>query len=364
MRVRLCRMLFLDDRFLDVVQLLEHLDNRSFIDEIYLCESLLALEVAEANRQALTVAERAIELAVNDAEAAQALALAGKALIRVGEKTRARQLLHDALDKDPANANACKRMAALDLAEGHPEQLLETIGRLTAAGVSHASLFAAKMLAQAACGDVEAARDTVGDPCHHRQFDLSAPTGWSTMAAFNSALAEEMLSHPGRQMHRYGSASNQTVRIESPDCIDTPAVNALSNLIIRSIQSQMSAMNAPYDAWASAMPRKAFLRTGCLITDGEGYEDWHAHESGWMSGVYYVRVPGEVTNGSSANGCLAFGLPDHFAGAAAANAYGERLVRPREGMLLTFPSHAYHRTYPHETGEQRICFAFDVRPLN
>jgi hypothetical protein len=184
------------------------------------------------------------------------------------------------------------------------------------------------------------------------------------MAAFNAALAQEILSHPGRRMDRYGSASNLTLRVESPEWTNTPAVRALSGLIIDTIGRQVATMAGHDDPWVAAMPRRAFLRTWCVTTEGEGYEGWHVHQFGWMSGVYYIQVPGQIAQGNSANGCLAFGLPDDLAGAPAANAYGERLVRPREGMLLTFPSHAYHRTYPHETGEQRICFAFDVRPLN
>jgi hypothetical protein len=29
---------------------------------------------------------------------------------------------------------------------------------------------------------------------------------------------------------------------------------------------------------------------------------------------------------------------------------------------MLFPSHAYHRTFAHESTERRICVAFDVRP--
>ena len=103
--------------------------------------------------------------------------------------------------------------------------------------------------------------------------------------------------------------------------------------------------------------------TSGLITGGDGFENWHLHPFAWLSGVYYVRVPDQIANGNSRNGCIAFGLPEDLAGKAGAEAYGQRLVRPQEGLMLTFPSHAYHRTYPHETAGKRICFAFDVRPI-
>ena len=39
-----------------------------------------------------------------------------------------------------------------------------------------------------------------------------------------------------------------------------------------------------------------------------------------------------------------------------------RLYRPKEGLMLLFPSYLYHMTVPIETKEQRISIAFDVVP--
>jgi uncharacterized protein (TIGR02466 family) len=123
---------------------------------------------------------------------------------------------------------------------------------------------------------------------------------------------------------------------------------------------------AQYDAtdhpWAATRPREAMLRSWCVITESDGFEGWHVHQFGWLSGVYYVRVPPAISQGTGRQGCLAFGLPEELAGSAAAEAYGEHIVRPREGLMLSFPSHAYHRTYAHGSRDKRICIAFDLRP--
>jgi hypothetical protein len=99
------------------------------------------------------------------------------------------------------------------------------------------------------------------------------------------------------------------------------------------------------------------------MTDAEGFELWHVHQFGWISGVYYVDIPEAVTEGDDKGGCIAFGLPDDMVGEEAAAAFGEILVRPTPGLLMLFPSHTYHRTFAHGADERRICLAFDIQPL-
>ncbi len=58
-------------------------------------------------------------------------------------------------------------------------------------------------------------------------------------------------------------------------------------------------------------------------------------------------------------------MPAGLIGAAASEQFGDTLVRPEAGLLTLFPSHAYHRTYPHQQDgpdAQRICLAFDLIP--
>jgi hypothetical protein len=100
----------------------------------------------------------------------------------------------------------------------------------------------------------------------------------------------------------------------------------------------------------------------CVITGASGRERWHMHPLGWATGGYYPQVPDAVAHGAGAAGCLEFGLPPHRIGDACATTYGSRLLRPHAGLLSLFPSHAFHRTHPHETRDRRICLAFDVIP--
>lgn len=90
-----------------------------------------------------------------------------------------------------------------------------------------------------------------------------------------------------------------------------------------------------------------------------GHERPHFHPSGWLSGVYYVKVPKAVPPMPNEKaGWIEFGRPPEHLDSG--GLYEVRLVEPREGMLLLFPSYFFHRTIPTDCDEERISVAFDV----
>ncbi len=269
--------------------------------------------------------------------------------------------MHSALALDPHNKDACKRIAAIEVAAGRSDNVLALTEELLAQGVGHARVFGAQVLAFARSGDLGAARRAEGFDLLHRRQMLAPPSGWETIASFNAALAEELLAHPDIRYERYGSASNFTWRIENPSRADTPLFNALLEQIRNALAAHSVAAAQSGHPWAETRPDLARLRIWCVITAGNGHETWHVHQFGWLSGVYYVCVPEGIAQGEDRKGCLSFGLPAEVIGEVIAADYGERIVRPEEGMLLTFPSHVYHRTYPHEGEGKRICIAFDLQ---
>ncbi|NKB16485.1 MAG: hypothetical protein HC774_05820, partial [Sphingomonadales bacterium] len=360
-RERLAKLLMLDDRYEDVITVLEHAPERSLLEELVAIEAYLSRETAADNDKALRAADRAIALAESDVARAHGLAARGKCETRLGKPYLALQTLRQALALDPHNKDACKRIAAIEVAEGRSDQVLALTEDLFAQGVGHARVFGAQVLAHASAGDFDAARKAEGfDQLHQRQT-LSPPPGWESIAAFNAALAEELLAHPDTRYERYGSASNFTWRIENPSRADTPLFNLLVSQIKGAIDGHIAGVQISGHPWAAFRPDPARLRIWCVITEGTGHETWHVHQFGWLSGVYYVSVPEQIVQGDDRKGCLSFGLPDDILGEALTASYGERMVRPEDGLLLTFPSHVYHRTYPHEGEGKRICVAFDLQ---
>ena len=112
-----------------------------------------------------------------------------------------------------------------------------------------------------------------------------------------------------------------------------------------------------HEVMAYAADRWALRTWGTVLTAG-GRQSPHLHPLGWLSGVYYVRLPG---SGSGDAGDLEFGcLPERLGASVAPETLA---LTPRVGRLVIFPSWLYHRTLPFDTPGTRVSVAFDVMPL-
>jgi tetratricopeptide (TPR) repeat protein len=95
-----------------------------------------------------------------------------------------------------------------------------------------------------------------------------------------------------------------------------------------------------------------------------GHHVHHIHGEGWFSSAYHVSLPAclrdaaDAASGSDA-GCLVLGVPPAELGLALPPL---RVVRPREGHLVLFPSCLWHGTVPFEDDEARLTVAFDLQP--
>ena len=363
LRKRRAQLASQDDDFAEVVAVLDGASDPDFGEQIMLTRAFLALETDTDNARAQHRANLALDIADLPIQRAVALADRAKAERRLSQARAARESLEAALDVDPHSKDACKRLAALDLEQGRAPALVEWCKGLTGSGVGHARLYAALMLGEAVCGDLDAARAIEGLTDLRSSRVLPPPPGWNELAAFNAALAVELLNHRNMRYERYGSASNYTWRIDALARPETPLVQVLLGHLAAQIQSNLGRLEGLEHRWLADRPDQALLRAWCVITEGDGFEGWHVHQFGWLSGVYYVQIPDEIALGTDQGGCLAFGLPEEFTGIETANAYGTTQVRPEPGMMLTFPSHAFHRTYPHFGPGKRICIAFDVKPV-
>lgn len=90
----------------------------------------------------------------------------------------------------------------------------------------------------------------------------------------------------------------------------------------------------------------------------QGFHTAHVHPDGWFSSAFYVDVPPVTAMGEAPNGWLQLGQPP----ADLANGLEPlRLIEPRPGRLVLFPSTLWHGTRPIDGGE-RLTVAFDIAP--
>ena len=93
-----------------------------------------------------------------------------------------------------------------------------------------------------------------------------------------------------------------------------------------------------------------------------GHLSAHIHEIGWISGAVYLAMPS--TNGDE--GAFEYGI--HGDGYPIINAktlkdFPIARIMPNVGDIVLFPSSLFHRTIPFSGSQERICIAFDLKPV-
>ena len=346
-------------------ELTEHLRDWNVEEYRFLilqAESLLSRQNAVADGEARDSCLRALELSALPSQRAFVLSVLGKIYTRLGELDEARSCLGRSLAIDANDKDAYKRVVALDLKEQAADKVLSHADRMLAGGIAHARVLCSQTLALTQLGMFAEAREAQAIDRFLSRLEPEPPSGWDTLEAFNAALAEEIGNHPDVRYERYGAASAHSWRIDEPGLKRLRVVADLQAMIAREVKAYVAALAQSGHPFASKRPTQARLRNWCVIAEGDGHETWHVHQNGWLSGVYYIHVQDHIAQGTGREGCIAFGIPEELVGTQAAEAFGEVVCRPRTGLMMLFPSHIYHRTYPHHGSGRRICFAFDIVP--
>lgn len=193
-----------------------------------------------------------------------------------------------------------------------------------------------------------------------RAFELPPPPGFADVAAFNEALRAALLrlhvarGHPLGQSLREGT---QTTRDLTQ--VDDPIIRAYLQALREPIAAYIATMTDPDHPW-SGRRSGDFRLTGAwsVRLKPGGRHVNHIHPAGWISSSYYVSVPAEVAGNSAHEGWIKFGEPPSPTPGCGI----EKMVEPRSGTLVLFPSYMWHGTIPIAAGE-RLTAPFDVAPV-
>jgi tetratricopeptide (TPR) repeat protein len=285
----------------------------------------------------------------------------GAALQALGLIGEAESEYRGVLRADPGHRDACRKLCSLVRDAGRTAELLAICKSLAARGVRHAQLLYDWGKALALNGREEKARAILFDPDRVATRILPVPDGFPDISAFNAALAEEILGSRYRLRELPADEANRgSSRVHSLFAGGNPEIIRLLLGAVRTFAEAYPAVPAgAFDPWAEARPTSARLRAWGLIQSNNDHEEWHFHPQGWLSGVYYARVPGSVSADGAGRGCIEFGPPSAVA-RALPDLIPVSRYQPREGMLLLAPSHYRHRTIPTQADEYRISIAFDV----
>jgi len=308
---------------------------------------------------AVEILQRALALNSSDDMALINLAYAQRAL---GSDEAALESLMRAVRLNPDNARAAADLGNALLAHGQPGRALEACERFLAAHPGERLVLATYAYALLEAGRRDESRRILDYEQLVRVHDLDAPDGFADIQELNRGLEEFITGHPSllddpaRKATTGGAQTGELSPLESREfgALDLAIHRAVEQTIDRLVVAGFG----DHEVMACAADRWSLRIWGTVLTGG-GFQLPHQHPLGWLSGVYYVRLPD--ADAATDVGALEFGQPPERIGITTAPEIFP--VSPRPGRLVIFPSWFYHRTRAFESPGTRISIAFDVMPL-
>ncbi len=326
--------------------------------EVYNSQGIVLLEQREYEKACKSF-EHAISL---KSDYSNAYANLGNSLKRLGELSKACTSYNTAIKLDPNNREAAYNLAATHLANSNPTDALEAADYCLTMDpyCQNASAYKAIALSQLKRHEEWAALYNFGEMIH--KTHINVPNSYESLEKFNAKLEQDVHAHPTltwEPLERVTSGGAVTKGIlVKPSKSITAFKQTLCSAIDDYRDSLTQDSNHPFYA---RIPNKYRLTLIASILKANGKHPPHIHESSWLSGVYYVRIPAVVNESSKEQaGWLEFGKPDY----ALPDGFTPEVtaIKPEEGTVLFFPSYFFHGTIPFTGSEERIGIAFDVYP--
>ncbi|MFC3226590.1 2OG-Fe(II) oxygenase family protein [Marinibaculum pumilum] len=320
-------------------------------------EAHLGLGLALQQQHRLEEAERAFREALRLAPGhPQALMNLGNLLIDAEKPDAARPLLEEAARQPGAGGDAWCNLAVAAYDCGDLEAALGDLDEALARKPAHTRALATKVIVLDELGRHDAAH-ALADPGLVEQHRLPQID--------NAALTAFALSHPTLLEARSGKTTMMGQQSAQLHYGEDPALDAL-------LQA-MEAAGADYRArrctaqgqahpFLTHPPRRWQIVPWITVLRDQGHQDSHNHPSGWLSGVYYAAAPGIRRDDNGKTGWLELGRPHSRFRAQHLPALD--YVCPEPGLLVLFPSFAWHMTVPFAGTQPRISIAFDLVPVD
>ena len=138
-----------------------------------------------------------------------------------------------------------------------------------------------------------------------------------------------------------------------------PDIAALRTAIVHAVETYVAQL-PPIDPSHPMLKfrrdqRIRFAGSWSVRLSAAGHHSNHVHPEGWASSAFYVALPDQLDGNA---GWLTLGEPQ---AELATGLPALRLIEPKVGQLVLFPSMMWHGTVPFEAG-RRMTVAFDVAP--
>lgn len=199
------------------------------------------------------------------------------------------------------------------------------------------------------------------------ELEVAPPPGYRDVAAFLQSLDATLAGlHLASREPRAQSVRGGT---QTPGRLfgrDDPAIRAAVDALRAEVERWLAGL--PDDPGHPFLARRQrgirFIGSWSVRLRSAGHHADHIHDEGWLSSAFYVALPPSVRDPGDAGapghpGWLRMGQPMASLGL---DLDPRRLVQPRPGTLVVFPSYLWHGTVPFEDAEPRVTVAFDMQP--
>ncbi|WP_158681662.1 putative 2OG-Fe(II) oxygenase [Microbulbifer pacificus] len=279
-------------------------------------------------------------------------------LLEDGQYQEALIYAKDAAGENPNDLNIKSTLASSLLSNSRPQEAKTLITQLREAAPLNQEYIALEAVA---------AR-LLQDPFYHelynfnafvQTFDIEPPAGWQSITDFHRDLIPELESrhrfsaHPLNQSLRSGTQTAQSLLADR-----SPIIRAFLQSLSTPLEEYRNSIGFTPDHPFRSRSKGKISISGCwsVRLGANGFHVNHIHPQGWVSSVYYVEVPEEISNHSKKCGWLKLGEPRFHV----PNAGPEWFVEPTPGKLVLFPSYMWHGTIPFISKKSRLTIAFDA----
>ena len=286
----------------------------------------------------------------------------GNAYRELGDFDRAADAYRQTLMLQPGHAEAEANLIPVLMRIRKYEDALEAADRLLNARPWHVPALAYKCIALTelgATGQVSALADFDRLVVSER---LGPPPGYNSLAEFNGALSRVLCVEPS--LEREPAAHATRLGSHTGDLANSavPEIQTLNAMLLQVAKRRLANVGQGRHHFEVARPRLYHMNPWAVVMEEGGHQIPHIHNSGWLSGVYYVEVPDQIKpEDKEHNGWLTFGRGDGRWQRETTQIM-ERFVCPEPGLVVTFPSFFWHGTRPLRRATRRISYAFDIVP--
>ncbi len=284
-------------------------------------------------------------------------------LFKAGEHEDAVAAIREGIARHPDEANLYYMLGSAFQEMGNLDDALKTADAALESAPYNTKIISLKVAVLTALGQKQAA-DTLFDP--DRLIDtvrLKQVQGFEDLGTFNAELRDHIQRHPTL----FDDPTHNATRNgkHTGELLQEPKgpMAALEELIMQAAEAYRRKIGTdPNHPFAAAPPRRFRLTAWAVVLSAEGYQTAHIHPEAWLSGVYYAQVPAVVEAETPAHaGWIAFAKTPELLEVEPGPEV--RLIQPKEGLMVLFPSYFFHNTIPFETDETRISIAFDLIPV-